>query len=422
MSFIEKLKVRGDFTRNILTLVSGTAFSQILLVAVLPILTRVYTPEDFGQFSFFVAIISLVSILLTGRYELALSLPKGHEKINSLFFFTVKLCVLNSVIILILLYTLSIFTAPIGELGAVFYLIPLSSLLFSLIQVFNYFMVGKGEFKKLAYFKVLQSTFVVFFQISLAYTFVSESGLIYGHSIGLLVPVFIFLVMSGFGLKIIDMDKRTILKQLAMARRYIRFPQYLVISHLLNTSALQGSFILMNLFLNSKYAGFFALIYKVLTAPISLIGVAVGDVFRKEASQKYNENFECKKLYLNTFKKLVLLSFFPFLILFVISTDLFALVFGSEWAEAGELARYLIPMTWLMFISSPLSSMFLIAEKQKYDLYFQLFFVFCIVTPFLIFSIFKVDVDMLFLIYAVLRSLAYVLNICISYKLSCGKM
>ena len=51
MKFIKKLKaliLKGNFYRNVSILVSGTAISLIVIVLTTPLLTRLYTPEEFG--------------------------------------------------------------------------------------------------------------------------------------------------------------------------------------------------------------------------------------------------------------------------------------------------------------------------------------------------------------------------------------
>jgi len=47
-------------------------------------------------------------------------------------------------------------------------------------------------------------------------------------------------------------------------------------------------------------------------------------------------------------------------------------VFGEKWRVAGDYAQILSIMFFCRFISSPLSYVLYIAEKQNYDLVFQL--------------------------------------------------
>ena len=76
---IKKSKIKSEFTRNVLTLMTGTTISLAIPIAISPILTRIYTPEDFGVFSLYMAITTIIAVIATGRYELAIMLPKKDE-------------------------------------------------------------------------------------------------------------------------------------------------------------------------------------------------------------------------------------------------------------------------------------------------------------------------------------------------------
>ena len=48
---LNKLKPKSEFSRNVLTLMTGTTIAQAIPIAISPILTRIYTPENFGVFA-----------------------------------------------------------------------------------------------------------------------------------------------------------------------------------------------------------------------------------------------------------------------------------------------------------------------------------------------------------------------------------
>jgi O-antigen/teichoic acid export membrane protein len=80
---IRRLKPKSEFGRNVLTLMTGTTIAQSIPVAITPILTRLYTPEDFGLLAVFVALTAILGSIANGRYELAIMHPeKDEESIN----------------------------------------------------------------------------------------------------------------------------------------------------------------------------------------------------------------------------------------------------------------------------------------------------------------------------------------------------
>ena len=83
---IKKIIPKSDFSRNVLTLMTGTSIAQAIPIAISPILTRIYTPDDFGIFALYMSIASIIAVIATGRYELAMMLPKkDSDAINILF-------------------------------------------------------------------------------------------------------------------------------------------------------------------------------------------------------------------------------------------------------------------------------------------------------------------------------------------------
>jgi O-antigen/teichoic acid export membrane protein len=82
---------------------------------------------------------------------------------------------------------------------------------------------------------------------------------------------------------------------------------------------------------------------RVLTAPISVISTAIGQVYFKNLSDYYNEkrNDLIKKTFLQSTYILCLISIFIFLPLFFFGEDLALIVFEG-WKEAGKFIKLLL--------------------------------------------------------------------------------
>ena len=78
-TFIEEIK-SSEFFNNVFILSSGTALAQLIPVMIAPILSRIYSPEEFGRLALYLAIIQILGSLSTGRYELAILLPKEEKR------------------------------------------------------------------------------------------------------------------------------------------------------------------------------------------------------------------------------------------------------------------------------------------------------------------------------------------------------
>ena len=87
--------LKSKFNSNILTLVIGRGFGNILFILITPILTRLYSPEDFGFMELYLIILSFLLIFSTAKYENSLYLPKYKKGIARVFDLASKLSVLS---------------------------------------------------------------------------------------------------------------------------------------------------------------------------------------------------------------------------------------------------------------------------------------------------------------------------------------
>ena len=83
--------VKSEFLKNVFTLLSGATIAQIITLIAIPILTRIYTPEDFGYIAIYLSIANIVAAISTGRYELSIMLPEKRIEALAIFKGTFKL-------------------------------------------------------------------------------------------------------------------------------------------------------------------------------------------------------------------------------------------------------------------------------------------------------------------------------------------
>ena len=89
----------GEFTRNVITLVKGTTIAQAIPILISPILTRIYSPSEFGILAIYISLLSILSVISTGKYELAIMLPDDEEEAIQLIWLSFFMSVISSVII-----------------------------------------------------------------------------------------------------------------------------------------------------------------------------------------------------------------------------------------------------------------------------------------------------------------------------------
>ncbi len=298
------------------------------------------------------------------------------------------------------------------------YWVPASTLLAGAYQTFNYWNNRKASYKRMAASRVVQGGSISFAQLASGASGVGGIGLLAGQLGGQLIATcslaWITLKSERANSPLVESGRL-----LQAAKKYIGFPQYLIVAHGFSSITLQMPVFLLGAYFSAPVAGFYSLTQRVLGAPSTVVAGALGDVFRQEASRSYAQNGRCDDIYRSTFRKLLGLSLVPALIFFFAAPSLFPILFGSAWRISGEFAQILTPVMFVRFITSPLSSMYLIAQRQKLDLAWQVMMAMVVFSSFWLARLSQ-DPIVALKVFSVSASLAYLINGVVSYQLAKG--
>ncbi len=185
-----------EFLKNAATLVSATVLAQFITIAVSPVLTRIYNAEDFGLLAVFMSIVSVLSIIATGRYEMAIMLPENEEDAADLLVLSLAIAFLFSLTILFFVHFFNeqiALASGVEEIKNWLYLVPLSVFLLGCFQAFNYWNNRQKLFAPIAKAKVIRTsaTSVSATAIWLA-GLVKTGGMVWGQIVGEFLGSFYF--------------------------------------------------------------------------------------------------------------------------------------------------------------------------------------------------------------------------------------
>lgn len=402
----------SEYRKNVLTLMTGTFVAQLIPVLIAPILTRIYSPEDFGIYTLVLSIVSFGAILATARYEVAIMLPEREEDAFAIFVLSI---IINLIFSLSLWAMILLMGKKIEELIGIdnyhwLYLVPLLIFLTAAYQSVNYWINRRKMFKVMATNRVGKSIILGGSQVSLG---------ILGYSIGLVWGMLISLISSLFFLarflkKPVLFEKKNVR---IVGSRYIKFPKYSLLADGINSFSNQIPVFFLLKYFSTQATGYFGLTLRILGLPITLIANAALDVFKQRASDDYIRYGNCRQIYLKTLKGLLYFSIPTFTTLFIFSPIIFSVVFGEEWRKAGEYARIMSIMFCFKFIASPLSYVLYIAEKQQFDLIWQICLMICTIISFTIGFYYNNDIIGVWC-FSLSYSALYAVYIFISYRLS----
>lgn len=370
-----KPSFKSNFLKNVLIITSGTAFAQFLSILLLPVITRLYSPEQYGVISVYVAILFVISFLGSMNYEMGVPIAESEVKaINVL-----SLSVVTLTFSTVLLYLIFIFIGDQilylfnGEVLIDYkYLIPLGTFLVGLYSIFTQWAYREKDFKAISKTKFTQAILQNLVAIGFGLLGKGPIGLIFsriwGQSAGITTLSFPLIQKKDLLNKI---KKQEIIQA---ARRYINFPLYATPRRFLGDITIS----LPVLFLTSLYdfhvVGMYGLANSVIQLPMNLIGSSVSNVFYAEsASLRSTDPKKVKELSKKLLINLIIVGIIPLITLLFIGSLIFSFVFGSIWSDAGIYASLLSIVVFSRLIFKPISNIFDIYEKQKLALLLNIF-------------------------------------------------
>lgn len=359
------------FLSNVLTLISGTTIGLLITIVASPIITRLFGPESFGLAALFTSISGILIVIACFRYELAVVLPVSDEEAANVFGLCIIILVFFSVLSIPIFQMLEdpivhFLNAP--QLAKYLWMVPLALFTGGMFLVLNYWNTRTKHFHQVALARVAGSCSTTGAQLSIGLAGFTSGGVLIGAGVlGQMVSALI-LGVQIFKNNLSFFKKNISCKSMKdVFRRFSNFPKYDIWSALLNSISWQIPIFLLSYYFSTTIVGFYSLGMMIIQLPMSVIGSAIAQVFFQRATEAQKEN-SLHELVGNVFRILLLIVLFPMLTLAIIGADFFSVIFGSMWTEAGIYTQILSVWAVVWFISSPLSMIYIVLERQDFGL------------------------------------------------------
>lgn len=347
---------KSKFVRQVGILTGGTAFAQGLAVLALPILTRIYTPEEFSLLAVYIAIISLASVISSLRFNIAIPLPEHDQDAANLL--VLGLAAATGVALflslaLILYADEFVHTLRQPSIEPYLWMLPVGAFVASVYNVLQYWASRKKQFGLITRTRITRAVSGVGVQVGTGFTVAGPFGLLFGHMIYGGMGIF------GLVLSFLRHDRHILLSvnQKSLRRNiitYRRFPLFSVPEALFNTGGIQLPIMLIAAYATAPVAGYVMLAMRIMGLPMGLVGSSVAQVYLSEAPARLRDGT------LVNLTRTTMWTLFktggPLLILVGLAAPfLFPFIFGAEWERAGVILAWMTPWFILQFISSPIS-------------------------------------------------------------------
>jgi O-antigen/teichoic acid export membrane protein len=361
------------FWHNVGLVFSGTAIAQAVPLIGSLIIARIYAPVEFGVFATWLGIISVVAVVLTGRFEAALAVVADGQPRNLAVWATLTITALSACVLSVLvLVSVLVFpdTLHFYSRALVWFFVP-TSFFMACINTWQCWAAAEGQLRALTAMRISQAIAITGTQILASWLMPTAVGLAFGHFFGALLAVLVAAWLMPLRRENSEDNTSLWIDMKCFWRTQHRFPMLALPADAINTVAGQLPVLILASRFGAEVAGLLALALRVLGAPIGLLGASVLDVFKRSSAASFREHGHCRHDYWRTFKVLTTGAIVATIVIVFSSEPLFELAFGERWRQAGIFAAWLMPMFALRFIASPLSYVFYVAGKQHIDLIWQ---------------------------------------------------
>lgn len=408
--------VNSKYMKDIFVLTTGVGFSQLIPLLLLPILTRFFSPADFGVLAIFMAIAQLLAISSTFRLEMAVVLPKKDTDAAILCLMSFFTLFFISIILLLLIFFLFNFILlddlQIGILLennqvntffsnlAVIYLIPVGGLCLGFYNILYSWNNRMELYKNMSISHITHSAFSTPLAILFYFSSFKSIALIFGQIIGRFFACLFLLKHLFQTIKLIN--RSSLINQLKLLLAdYRKFIIYETPHTILNFFSQKIILALFSVFFGFFTVGIFDLADKILAKPLGVISNSFKTVFYKRLTTAHDKiNIFKKSVFLMTAICCVLVL--PF---YLIPDNFFIFVLGSEWGDTGKYIKLLCPLLFIRFITNVISPSISYSLQNHYLLIWQIVYFLMLVCLFYCIYTFPVE-DVLFL-YALLGSVMY---------------
>jgi len=352
------------YLKDIGRLLFGSVTAQIMALLFMPIITRLYTPAQFGLYSYQVQIAIAMGLFITFRLEHVLQLPNTKKNVTALFQFISVLSVLIFLILILVLIFLSIIldTQLLGL--SIFELV--SCVFLGFLIVSNSSSQGliqwNQKYSISGYGEIVNKASYILFSVSSIRIF-EFYNLVFGHILGLISKQYLYVYTIN---PYKGMNWNTLYRGYFLAKKLRSLASSVLISHIfLVVTTVTPLYLIKELF-TDEILGFYTLTIGTLFLPTMLISIAVGSVYFERGIKISSSKESFMQHWFKTVSMCISLSIPIFLVPLFFGEQIYSLFFGEEWLSSGTIAKVMRIPAMIGFISSAVDRTCIIAKNVYY--------------------------------------------------------
>lgn len=355
---------------------SATLIAQVISFFIMPVITRMHTPESLGEYQYFTTLALVLLPFVSGKFDFAIKSASSRIEALKALRLAVAYTLVCSLLLILILLIVGMFLLN-SKLGWLVPYLPVLVLFIFLSANFQFAMAvltNEQRYGLQSTFTITKSSISNFLKLALSYYSSTGFSLVFS-----LVITEVFQLLRILGsrplvsvIKIYQFQWRHLKKTFSRLRAY---PTYVTFTAVMAILMNWFPILVTGYFYGSTYTGLLGLAFMVVNTPVypfisAMTTICFGDLARSRAKRKM----------LHVYTKVFLLSLIPamvgLLVLGLWSKELFVFVFGDKWAEAGPIAFIcFIPISISLLLSPIYSTLNHFFSYQKVFFKINLFFV-----------------------------------------------
>ncbi len=357
----------NKFIGDSFLMILSSGIAQVILIITTPIITRLYSPTEFGEFTIFSNIAMILIPIINARYDLLIVNTKNDRSANILsqISFLISLLIL---LILIPIFAISAWLYPNFILYFIFIIIML--FLVSLTNIFTNYLNKERKYKVLSLINVFRAGSMALLQIIFGLLALGSLGLIIGFSLSYIAGITLGYKTFKKHFNIVRDKEETKALFLENKNQLV----YSTPSILLNSLSFSVVVFFIGILYTNTEVGIYGMAIRVLGIPVTIISLGLSKIFMQQANDYYIEHGNFRNLLLKFSSILVIVSIILYVPLYLFSEELVNILLGHSWVDAITVIKIVIPLFVIRLIVSTVSLSVIVLQKQQLELILQALF------------------------------------------------
>ena len=357
-----------SLARSIFQLAAGRGAAVAIGVLAAPIVTRLYSPTEFGVLMVLTTVVTTLASCASLSYDMAMPLAESLSQRRALLVLVLAIGMfLSALLAMITLLWGDEIAIACGkpELAKYGLFVPLLFLAATFGRAVTVELSCQKRFGKVALYELIRRAGTAASQIAAGVGGLAKTptGLLLGALVGSFAGALALAPTPLRSLLRSRQEPLRIADVRAAAVQFKKFPLIQSWGRLFNTLSMLLPVYVIGFLFSEHSVGVYGIARQLLVVPVIMFTASGGQVFYVHAAQSVAQGNSVESETSSFLRLLVLFTAFPFTIVLLLGPLLFEVTLGQEWREAGVYAQLLTPWIATMAIGSPLSSMLLAKSK-----------------------------------------------------------